>query len=1248
MKTPDHRSSSLPPSWLFADPRRWIWGAILVSILVCALISWLHFQQRQAIQEATKELESIRQAGIELSQGFIHISLAGEPGSPFRRDVGLVLLQQAISSFGSSQARLGHVEGESPEASFRQSVDTFQDRLAQWDRMATPDPGKTAELWIAFHSLEREVDRLDARVSRSLQALRSRLDVRFAVTIITAVLLLAAICGVVFFVVRATKRSEEALRRSEAWFKGLVAAVPDALILVNADGRILLANRVAEKLFGHSEDELLSMPVERLIPSCFKDHSILREAYMADAKTRCMGLQKDLYGLRKDGSEVPVEVALGLVETDSGMAVISVVRDVTERKGAEEALIQANESLERAEELANLGSWELEVRTGRGHWSKQMFRMFELSPADGVPSVPDYLDLIQPDDRHILQEALTDMTEGREPVRRVFRTNPERLPLRYFSPTWHCTRDEAGKPVKFEGTLLDTTERMKAELALAENTARRKLLEAEQLAREVAERATQAKSAFLANMSHEIRTPMNAIIGMTDLALRSGLTPKQRNYVSKAHTSAHLLLGIINDILDFSKIEAGKIALESIDFNLNDVLNNLATINGIKAQEKGLELVIATSPDVPIDLVGDPLRLGQVLLNLVSNAVKFTDKGEVVVSTELVEEQDYRATLRFSVKDSGIGMSREQVSRLFAPFTQLDSATTRRYGGTGLGLSISRSLVRMMGGEIGVESELGRGSTFYFTVIVGRQSLSKRKYHLPSVKMKGMRVLLIEGHPVTRRVLQGYLQAFSFRVNAVGSERAGRIMKTASEDTDYGLILVDWEKRGGFPVEQLLRAEQPRPRLIALLAADRWDEEVTQIEGLNIDGTLTKPVTQLSLFNAVLQVFGYEARGENEEDSTPIQMTEEFNAIRGAKILLVEDNEINQELAVEQLQEQGFWVTVAGNGREAVEELRRADEAFDAVLMDLQMPEMDGYEACAEIRRDKRFKELPIIAMTADAVDGVKERALEAGMDDYVSKPVEPSYLYATLVHWIKPGKREAYRSAELIEMGEKEPDLPVLDGIDVEKGLQRVNGNKVLYRKLLLSFKRDHRDTTKEISAALQRQDIRLAERLAHTLKGVAGNLGAVQLEAAAKVLDAELKQNSADEEKVQIELEEVSKFLTMFAVEMEKVQRQLREKSSSSPDKRKNKVDPEALKVLVEAIRTRLSESDTEAADIHEKLSEELRGTELEEAVADLGGKIDSFDFDGALEALEKLDRRLGEQARGGGRIDGETKQETDSDRR
>ncbi|MBF0226770.1 MAG: cache domain-containing protein [Desulfobacterales bacterium] len=791
----------------------------------------------------------------------------------------------------------------------------------------------------------------------------------------------------------------------------------------------------------------------------------------------------------------------------------------------------------------------------------------------------------------------------------------------YLSATASALRDSKGKITGAVETIRDITDRkhMEEELFKAKNSA---------------ESANQAKSSFLAMMSHEIRTPMNGIIGMTYLTLRTQLNPKQKEYINKIQVSAKNLLGIINDILDFSKIEAGKLTIELTDFDIFEVLNNISNLVGLKTEEKGLELIFSIEKDIPSLLIGDPLRLGQILLNLINNAIKFTERGEIIVHVEPVNVDNTHAVVKFSVQDTGIGLTPEQQSKLFQSFQQADLSITRKYGGTGLGLAISKRLCEMMEGEMGVKSEYGKGSTFYFTAKFGIQVQIHAKTNILPEYLRNLKALVVDDSQITCKVMQKYLESFSFIVKTVlsGENAIEEIKNNLKENKKIDLMLIDYLMPFGLngieTIENIFKIipKEKLPKIIMITGYTN-EEIKDQLHNLELKTFLSKPVNQSTLLDAILEIFNENVCVSLKKISSTTP--DGFDAIRGANILLVEDNEINQEVAKELLKDEGFNVSIACNGEEAVKQLKTSapnNKKFDIVLMDLQMPIMDGYTATKKIRElTSEEKNIPIIAMTADAISGTQEKVLQSGMNGYVTKPIEPEELFANLIKWIKPSQRELpenFIKKENFQVSNNSILDYDIAGINIQLGMSRIRGNESLYRKLLYQFLTDFENMYEQIKDALTREDFDKAILLAHTMKGVSGNVGAIILQNDSARLEASIKEKNKEviEETLssfKLSLQEVINSLKIIDLLQETTEK---EKNTKGKD-----IDSDFKKLLIQLTDIIKARQPKESKAIMEQIMAYTLPEQYIQQFNELNKTIEKYKFKNAQAILENINTNI-----------------------
>jgi two-component system sensor histidine kinase/response regulator len=1008
------------------------------------------------------------------------------------------------------------------------------------------------------------------------------------------------------------------IEQREHQFHALLEAAPDAIVVSDGDGRIVMANAQVEALFAIPRSEVQGRRLETLLPERFRAaHVDHRHRYLRAPSPRVMGKGMELFALRGDGSEFPISLSLSTLRTPDGILVISAIRDVTETHRSAAALDAVNSRLREAlaqvaertqsllleqQRLENIlrgtraGTWEWNPQTGEVRFNERWaqiigYTLAELAPLD----IDTWLDLIHPEDRERSESLLVQHIRGELDHYEC------EVRMRHKDGHWVWVLDHGrvvasdpdGAPLWLAGIHIDNSRAKEAERAANQ-------------AREQAERASEAKSRFLANMSHEIRTPMNAIIGLAYVLGKMELPRRASDLALKIHRSGQSLLGILNDILDYSKIEAGRLEIEKAPFELGEVLDNLATIMTASAAGKGLELVITPPPLANCRLVGDLLRIGQVLINLTSNAIKFTEQGMVEVKIAPTESQDNRTALRFSVRDTGIGMDRETLERLFAPFAQADSSTTRRFGGTGLGLAISRRLVNMMGGEIAVESAPGRGSTFTFTL-----ELPLQERQSPSQAPLDLRLLVADDNPISLEGFGATIRSMGWEPELFegGHEVLRRVLDDPQLQSPRTVLLLDWQMPGldGMDLAHRLREELPRDRRpITLIITAQDQEQLEQHpDKAFVDGILSKPLGPSMLYNAVMH--SRDSRLQGVDKATPAAPS--LRRLTGLCLLLVDDSDLNRDVALEIFRSEGAEVHTAADGRQALDWLAQRPDGVDCVLMDVHMPVMDGLEATRRIRATPELAQLPVIALTAGAMEEHQEAALGAGMSGFILKPFEPDSAVALILSLLgcDPTSRP---DIGVIATGRAAATEQAVH--DAAFGL-RLCRDRQRYERYLRLFLRQYAPALEQL--AQTGSDPGPLERLAHKLKGSAATLGLQRTADAAGRLET-LLQNGDDTEQAVQQLHEE------LALAIEAIDDYLTDAepavaaAPASPD-------PEIVTPILQRAVAGLASYNPDALKPELEQLERYLGAGRLNPVNDA---LDAFDFDHAENALRDLAADLG----------------------
>ncbi len=892
-----------------------------------------------------------------------------------------------------------------------------------------------------------------------------------------AVNVILVVVGIVS--VRERNRYRKRFRELSHYYESLVEKSPSAII-IHKDFKMLYSNRRGVRLLG----ALTFSDIEGAQLSDFIDGNFENAFRVCHTQSNSLVEICEEKINTLDGEEKYVEIYEIPITFREELSYFAIIRDITERKKVEEELKSKEQDFRLLATSLPIGVFRMDIFNDLTYTNTRFLEILGLSYEDSF--VVDWISRIHPDDRKSLLAGIDDAKIKFKDFARDFRVigkDGKEVLWAYLRLSTTISDDE----INYLGTLEDITERKKAEAELWD-------------AKRRAEDATLAKSRFLASMSHEIRTPMNAVIGMTGLLADTKLEPEQREYLEIVRSSGETLLGIINDILDFSKIEAGKMELEMIDFNLKNSIEEVGDILASKAQSKGLEMPILISHNIPEYVKGDPVKLRQVLINLANNAIKFTEKGEVVVKAELLS-MDENIEVGFSVTDTGIGIPPEKIRDLFTSFTQVDASTTRKYGGTGLGLAISQKLVEMMGGKISVESEQDEGSTFSFTAVFEKPAREwvKKRYRLESIQ--GKRVLIVEKNMNNRYVLKEQLRLWGAEpVEATDYEEALRVLNDLFEDgKPVDVALIDHQS-GGYNSEDFAKTVTEDKRFtetrLVLLTDMPNRGDAKRMTGAGYRAYLTKPVKERYLYKCLSMVLGSHGEAEKAAEEAGILTKHRIKEVERDmfRILLVEDNMINQKVAVRMLQKLGYTCDIAKNGKEAVEAV--TEKGYDLLFMDCQMPVMDGFEATRAIRKLEEVGDVPIVAMTANVMKGDRELCIESGMNDYISKPITLESIKLVLERFMKGA-------------GDRTEDVVV----DMERIRHAAEGDTEFARELSMMFVEDTERRLHTISELLsEKGDIRSIIREAHTIKGSSANVGAETLRETARKME-----KAAEEEDLQ-----------------------------------------------------------------------------------------------------------------------------------
>ena len=1004
------------------------------------------------------------------------------------------------------------------------------------------------------------------------------------------------------------------LNEFEELYQLILDNLQEGLFIIQ-EGKFKFVNESLSKMAGYMPEELIGKNfLDVIAPEC---RANMENNYNKRLTGESIPAEYETIILNKENNRIITNISVSLIKYKDKKSLIGTIKDITATKKLHEFTAIQKSIIESPQ---NIGIYSLDkeykyisynsshrqgVKTLWGENIKVGDSILEIIPSELVEKNKNAYDRALAGESFTLTQEIGEDFVYKNGVLGTPRENLSRL--RYHENVYNPIITDDGSIIGLTVFIIDITERIEGEKAL-------------RFAKEEAEANASLKSQFLANMSHEIRTPMNAIIGMTNLALKQDLSPKVRQYLNIIETSSNSLLRLINDILDFSKIDAGKLDIENIPFNLTDVTEQISDIFRSRAAQKDIELIVSIDRNVPLDLVGDPLRLSQIITNLTGNAVKFTDKGEIFINIKALDMTEDCINLKFMVKDTGIGIEKEKIDKLFESFIQADGSITRKYGGTGLGLTISRRLLELMGGDIWVESTPGEGTTFYFTITFDICKHKDEPVKVLPDNLKNLKILIADDNEAVRVMLTEMLDSFGLHADAAVD---GKIA-LKKLDASYDLILVDWKmpEMDGIETSKKIKADKRLNKIpVILMTAFGTTKDIEELADGCVDAFIVKPIKQSELIDTIINLF------DKDRVKTQMLVTKKKfitgdlinkNAVKGAYLLLAEDNVTNQLVALEILNDAGIHADVANNGKEAVEMSGQKD--YDGILMDIQMPLLGGFEATKLIRHEKNFYELPIIAMTANAMKGDREKCIQSGMNDYVPKPIDPNHLFAILKRWIKP--KNKYNVPQIQKENEfiDETLFGNLKGIDIQSALKRLAGNKKLLLTLLKNFVNDNSGLIMEIRENLK-SNADKAYRLVHTLKGVSGNICANKIFETSKKVDQAMKLNDTAG---------IEEFLPELEFNINEVIASIKDNIGVKEDASQGSeniitINIQELIPLIIKLYSLVKECDTEAEDVIDSMKNYFTGTQFEHTFHKLENHISNYNFKDARDITEILAKEM-----------------------